>query len=218
MYEPLETVIPLLQNQGHNINDPWDVVKIFEEKIANYAGSKYAIALDNCTDAIFLCLKYLKAEGKVTIPSRTFCSVPMTIKHAGCQVEFEDLDWEGVYQLNPYPIFDSATRFTKGMYISGSFQCLSFHLKKVLKIGKGGMILTDDKDAYEWFYTASKMGRHIENLYKDDYFDILGWNMFMPPEQAARGIMLFEELPEQNDDVGGSWRYHSLEKYEIFKN
>ena len=104
------------------------------------------------------------------------------------------------------------------MYIPGSFQCLSFHYKKVLKIGKGGMILTDNKDAYEWFQVASKMGRHIENLYKDDYFDMLGWNMFMPPEQAARGIRLFEDLPENNEDCGSSHRYQDLSKYEIFTN
>ena len=80
------------------------VVDIFEKRMAEYAGSKYAVSVDNCTDALFLCLKYLKASGKVTIPSKTWCSVPCTIKHAGCEIEFEDREWSGAYQLKPYPM------------------------------------------------------------------------------------------------------------------
>ena len=62
MYESLEKVTKLLENQGYEINDPWDVVDAFEKKVAEYAGSKYAVSLDNCTNALFLCLKYLKAK------------------------------------------------------------------------------------------------------------------------------------------------------------
>ena len=44
-------------------------VDIFEKKIAEYAGSKYAVSVDNCTNALFLCLKYLKATGEIILPS-----------------------------------------------------------------------------------------------------------------------------------------------------
>ena len=44
----------------YKLSDPWDVVDLFEKKLAHYAGSQYAVAVDNCTDALFLCLKYLK--------------------------------------------------------------------------------------------------------------------------------------------------------------
>ena len=60
----------------YNLSDPWDVVDLFEKKLAEYAGSKYAVAVDNCTDALFLCLKYLKANGEITLPKRTYESVP----------------------------------------------------------------------------------------------------------------------------------------------
>ena len=89
---------------------------------------------------------------KCIIPKKTYLSVPMSIIHAGADVVFEDLDWEGVYQLKPYPIYDSAKRLTSNMYVPESFMCLSFHVKKQLAIGKGGMILTDDYKAVEWFY------------------------------------------------------------------
>ena len=42
--------------------DPWDLVELFEKKIANYSGSKYAVSTDCCTNAIFLCLKYSKKK------------------------------------------------------------------------------------------------------------------------------------------------------------
>jgi len=74
----------------YEVKDAWGVVDIFEKRMAEYAGSKYAVSVDCCTNALFLCLKYLKASGEVTLPSRTWISVPCTVKHAGCEVKFED--------------------------------------------------------------------------------------------------------------------------------
>ena len=76
--------------------------------------------------------------------------MPQSIIHAGGIVKFRDYHWKGVYQLEPYPIWDAAKRFTSNMYIPGALMCLSFHIKKHLKIGKGGMILCDNKEATEW--------------------------------------------------------------------
>ena len=49
----------------YGLDDAWDVVDLFEKKIAEYSGSKYAVSVDNCTDAIFLCLKYLDYTDEV---------------------------------------------------------------------------------------------------------------------------------------------------------
>jgi dTDP-4-amino-4,6-dideoxygalactose transaminase len=43
-------------------NNPYKVVQIFEEEVADYTGAPYAVSVDNCTNAIFLCLKYLKQK------------------------------------------------------------------------------------------------------------------------------------------------------------
>ena len=57
MFEPISSVIPLLEDQGYKVNDPWDIVDIFEKKLAKFAGSKYAVSVDNCTDGMFLVFK-----------------------------------------------------------------------------------------------------------------------------------------------------------------
>jgi len=129
MYTKLKDIIPNLVEEGYDIQDPWDVVEAFEDKVAKYAGSKYAVATDSCTNSLFLCLKYLKAKGKISIPKKTYISVPQSIVHAGCEVEFIDKEWSGAYRLEPFPIIDGATRFSKGMYISDTYHCLSFHIR-----------------------------------------------------------------------------------------
>ena len=219
MYESLENVIPQLEKEGFNIQDPWDVVDAFEEKIAKYAGSKYAVSCDNCTNAMFMSLKYLNAQGIITLPKCTYLSVPALVIHAGCKIKFEDFEWSGVYKLNPYPVIDGATRFTRGMYIPDTFHCLSFHIRKILPICKGGMILTDDSKAADWFRLARYEGRNNRVPHDSiNDLDILGWNFYMPPEQAAKGILLFNKVGNNNEDCGGSWKYKDLSHYSSWSN
>jgi dTDP-4-amino-4,6-dideoxygalactose transaminase len=179
-------------------HNPYKIVEMFEEEMANYTGAPFAVALDNCTDALFLCCYYHKVQ-QVTIPKKTYLSVPQAIMTAGGQVNFEDIEWSGIYQLSPYPIYDSARRLTSNMYIPGSFMCLSFHPKKILKMRKGGMILTDDYEAYKWFKKARHEGRE-EIPYTMDNISMIGWNMYMTPPDAAEGLWLMSSLPNNNDD------------------
>ena len=113
-------------------NNPYQIVKMFEDEISHLTGAKFAISVDSCTNAIFLICKYLKVK-EVTIPSKTYLSVPQSIIHAGGEVVFDKShktnSWKGLYQLKPYPIYDAAKRLKKGMYIKGSYMALSFHIK-----------------------------------------------------------------------------------------
>ena len=199
--------------------NPYKIVKQFEEEVADYTGAPYAISVDNCTNALFLVCKFLEVE-QVTIPSKTYLSVPQSIIHAGGEVIFDNSeetnDWQGIYQLKPYPIYDSAKRFTSNMYIPGSFMCLSFHIKKHLKISKGGMILTDNEDAVKWFKKARYEGRS-EKLYHEDDIDMIGWNMYMTPQLAAHGLSLMQNIPLHNDDLGENDGYRDLTEFSFFK-
>ena len=208
------------------LHNPYNVVKMFEEEIAKYTGSPYAVAIDSCTNGLFLCCKYLNTK-KVTIPKRTYLSVPMSIIHSGAEVVFEDLQWKGIYQLKPYPLYDAAKRLTSDMYIKDSFMCLSFHIKKQLPIGKGGMILTDSKNAVEWLKKARYEGRS-EKYYKEDSIEMLGWNMYMTPQQASHGLALMQNYPKHQPDLG-EWEsrdnecsfqdgYRDLTEFPVFKN
>lgn len=194
-------------------HNPYKIVQMFEEEIADYTGSPYAVALDNCTDAIFLCCTYLKVS-EVTIPKKTYLSVPQSIMSSGGKVKFDDIDWKGIYQLSPYPIYDSARRFTSNMYIPNSFMCLSFHPKKILKMRKGGMILTDNEDAYKWFKKARHEGRD-EIPYTQDNIKMIGWNMYMTPPDAADGLWLMSSMSKHNEDSIED--YPDLTKNDLFK-
>ncbi len=195
---------------------PFEAVRNFEKDLAEYAGSKYAVTVESCTAAILLACAYMKVD-EVTIPKRTYPSIPCSIIHAGGRVKFEDLDWKGVYQLKPYPIYDGAKRFRRGMYIPGSFHCLSFHAKKILPIGRGGAILTDDLAAYEWFKIASFDGRHPGVALADEKIDMVGWNCYMTPEQAARGHLLLSMTKDFNEDQEENPPYPDLSTFGIYK-
>ena len=201
-------------------HNPFKIVNMFEEEIAEYTGATHAVSVDSCTNALFLCCKYLNVD-KVTIPCRTYLSVPMSIIHSGGEVIFdktpETNHWHGAYQLKPYPIYDSAKRLTSDGHTTDTFTCLSFHIKKQLKIGKGGMILTDDPKAYDWFKRARYEGRG-EVYYKEDNVKTLGWNMYMTPEQASRGLTLFQNYPTHNSDLEERNGYRDLTEFDVFKD
>ena len=201
-------------------HNSFEIVKSFEDSIAKYTASRYAIAVDSCTNGIFLVCKYLKVK-EVIIPSKTYLSVPNSIIHAGGNVSFdkrkESNNWKGIYQLKPYPIYDSALRLTSKMYIPGSFMVLSFHSKKNLPIGKGGMILCDSNKAMTWFKKARYEGRSEIN-YKIDDIEFCGWNMYMTPEQAARGLNLFQNYPEHMEDKIEEGGYRDLTEFSVFRN
>ena len=202
------------------LHNPFKIVRMFEEEIANLTGAPYAISVDSCTNALFLMCKYLKVK-EVTIPSKTYLSVPQSIVHAGGEVIFDTRPftnhWSGMYQLKPYPIYDAAKRLTKDMYIPGTYMGLSFHIKKLLPIWKGGMILTDDIKAAGWFKKARYEGRS-EKSYKEDDITFCGWNMYMTPQQAAHGLAMFQQHPEHMSDLGEDNGYRDLTEFTVFKN
>lgn len=193
--------------------NPYKVVQEFEQQLAEFVGSKYAVAVDNCTNALFLCCKYLNV-GEVTIPAKTYVSVPGAIIHAGGSVRFEHFEWTGEYQLKPYPIFDSACQLSRGMHAPGTFQCVSFSANKPLRIGKGGMIFTDDDKANKWFRLARYEGRNEKPLLEDEIL-MLGWNMYMTPEQAARGMVLAAYLKDVNTTHP---LYPDLSRFPVFQS
>lgn len=210
-------------------NGVYKVTEEFEEKLADYTGARFVVTVDNMSNGLFLALYYEnvvknRTKNTITIPSRTYPSVPCEIIHSGLKVEFEPVKGTtitGAYQLKGSNVWDSALRFTADMYIPNTHMCVSFTGPyKHFKLSKGGAILTDDYDAYCWFKRARYSGRR-ECSYHEDNFDMLGWNFYMMPELAARGLLLMAQFYE----IGGTKKhnedlelpYPDLSKFKIYK-
>jgi dTDP-4-amino-4,6-dideoxygalactose transaminase len=201
----------------------------FEKALSDYTGAPYVVTLDNQSNGLFLSLYYEKnVKGldceKITIPSRTYPSVPCEIIHAGFKVDFKPVEGKtikGSYQLEPSKVWDSALSFTYNMYKPNTHMCVSFTGPfKHFKLSKGGAILTDDYEAYLWFKRARYSGRR-ECSYHDDHFDMIGWNYYMMPELATRGLLLMGQFynidgsPKHNEDL--ELPYPDLSKFEIYQ-
>ena len=182
-----------------------NIIDLFEKTISEYVGTKYGISVSSNTNGIFLALKYLVHSGKlkeggtVDVPNRTYMSVPMSIINANLKINFKNTRWNGFYRLPPTNIYDSATSFFRNMCVDhpDSMFVLSFQYRKSLPIGRGGMIMTNDKKAYDYLTKARFNGRSISNREPQ----IIGWNMYMTPEQAARGLTLFDSMDLRNSKI-----------------
>lgn len=201
------------------------ITELFEAKLCDYTGAPYAIAVDNCSNALFLALKWSIGNlwsPFVKIPKHTYVSVPCEAIHAGYKVMFTDNEemLTGSYLIEGTNVWDCALHLTADMYLPKSFMCLSFTGPyKHLKLGKGGAILTDNKEAYEWFKRARFSGRN-ECSYLEDNFDMLGWNFYMPHETAAKGLQLMDQFytetgKKHNEPI--THRYPDLSKYKIYQ-
>lgn len=175
-----------------------EITKIFEQMLCDYTGAKYALTFDNASSAIYLALCYENIRGKeISIPERTYMSAACEVINAGGHIKFEEVignTIKGAYQFKPTRVWDSALYFSADMYIENSMMCVSFTgAYKTLKLSKGGAILLDDKDAYEWIRKARNSGRS-EVSYHDDKFTMLGKNCYLMPELSARGILLMQQF------------------------
>jgi dTDP-4-amino-4,6-dideoxygalactose transaminase len=227
--------------------NPHKITAEFEKALCDYTGAPYAVAVDNCSNALFLALYYeLHVQSPydkdvkgysydkqtITIPRHTYPSVACEIIHAGGKVEFidnskfgfPDYFVKGAYFLRNTIVMDSALHFTHDMYVPSTHMCLSFTGPyKHLKLGKGGAILTDDEQAYKWLKKARFSGR-AECSYHEDNFDdcpVIGWNFYMLPEIAARGLQMITQFynqdgtPRHNEDL--CLPYPDLSKFKLWQ-
>lgn len=201
-----------LKDFGYIFSDPRDVITMFEERVAVFAGSKYAVSVDCCTHAMELSLRYLLHKGEIkkgdiiTIPLHTYVSVAMMLYQLGFWVEYEDKEWSGMYRLGETRVTDCAVRWKSGMYLGyNDMQCVSFQIKKRIPIGRGGVILTDDKEAADWIRLSSYDGRDLTLPYDHpDHVKVIGYHYYMTPEDAARGLLLMDAIKEEGDTMNNT--------------
>lgn len=206
-------------------SNPHETTVRFEDAVCEYTGAPYAVAVNSCTNALFLSLMWkrkswldagLTPMPAISIPRRTYVSVPMQIKHAGFEVEFRDESWRGFYVLSPAGVFDSARYFSSGMYDQiGGFVCTSHHWSKTLGLQQAGMILHDSPEADRWLRRARFDGRTEGVAPSLDAFAFCGWHMYLSPEIAALGLVRLAFLPKHNEPLPND-DYPDLSKLPIF--
>lgn len=235
-------------------SNPFDIVRTFEKVMAEYTGAPKAVAVDSGTAALFLCFQRLyklrcnwfefdqpqnQAEPinfVLSIPNRTFVSVPMMAIHANAGIKWRYSEWHGAYPISMVSkkqkmplIWDSALRLRKDLFKEFApiaadapafrpvtYVCLSFQYRKHLPIGRGGMILHNDDDEVDtWFRRMRFFGRSEVPVAEDPGPTVLGWRYYMTPTDAARGLSFMQHMSDNDSDL--AVEYPDLSNYDIFK-
>lgn len=188
-----------------------------EEEFKRYVGARYAIAVDSCTNGLFLSLLYNQVGPGdiVRIPSLTFASVANVILQTGAKIKWEDEIYVGhAYNLKndrPFHIIDAAHQVEWGIYkdFSGSLMNFSFYPTKQLSSAEGGMICCDDHYAMDWLDKARWHGRKGGG-YKYS-IEFPGYKFNMTDVQAVLARVQLEKLDRMNRTRTHAINYYNRE-------
>ena len=194
----------------------FEYVTEFESQIAEFFGAPYAVATDSCTHALELCLRHTQ-EDCITIPKRTYVSVPMTCMKLGLNWHWKEEEWSDYYYLGFTNIIDAAVLWGENTYIPNTYMCLIFQFKKHLNLGRGGAILLQNQEDYDKLKKMSYDGRDLSRAWIEQDIDTIGYHYYMTPEVAKTGIEL---LNERKKTPGKKWShrdYPDLREMSVFK-
>ena len=194
----------------------FQIVADFENAISKFYGSPYAVAVDSCTHSIELCLRYKKIK-KFTLPTRTYLSIAFLGDKLGIDWDWKEEDWVDYYYLGGTNIIDAAVLWKENSYIPDTFMCLSFQFQKHLNLGRGGMILTDKREARDQLKRMSYDGREPDIPWRDQNIKSMGYHYYMTPETAQRGL---EKLSDAIKTKPKQWvieDWPDLKNMDIFK-
>jgi perosamine synthetase len=219
-------------------------VQEFEEKFAAYVGTKYAVALSNCTTALHLAMivSGIKEGDEVICPSMSYIATANSIKYVGATPVFAEVNEK--YNLDVNDVEKRITKKTKAILLvhqigmpadidvfrklcdkynllliedaacaAGSsykgnkigshsdLVCFSFHPRKVITTGDGGMITTNREDFYKRLRLLRQHAMSVNDRERHSASKIIfeehvevGYNYRMTDIQAAVGIRQLEKL------------------------
>jgi perosamine synthetase len=220
-------------------------VQEFEEKFAAYVGSKYAVALSNCTTALHLAMIVagVKAGDEVICPSMSYIATANCIKYVGASPVFAEVN-PVTYNIDVNDAAKKITTKTKAILIvhqigmpsdidafralcdkhnlvliedaacaAGSaykgkkigshsdLVCFSFHPRKVITTGDGGMVTTGNEAYYnrmkllrQHAMSVNDRVRHSSSkIIFEDHIEV-GYNYRLTDIQAAVGIQQLAKL------------------------
>jgi dTDP-4-amino-4,6-dideoxygalactose transaminase len=217
----------------------------FERMVANYVGSKHAVAVTNCTAALHLALLALGvgAGDIVVVTAYSWISTANVVELCGAQPVFVDID-RGTFNLDPNRLEEALVKLMKSSETAGRVKailpvhafglmadmpqiselaqrfdlpivedaacalgasckekkagawgimgCFSFHPRKAITTGEGGMITTDDTRLVERLRALRNHGQDPSAPSPD--FIVPGFNCRMTEFQAALGLSQMSKL------------------------
>jgi perosamine synthetase len=236
----------------------------FEEKFATYVGSKYAVAVSNCTTGLHLAMIVAGVQegDEVICPSLSYIATANCIRYMGARAVFAEVNQ--AYNLDIEDVKKKITSKTKAILIvhqigmpadieaftslckeknialiedaacaAGSsykghkigyysdLVCFSFHPRKVITTGDGGMITTSREDFYERLKLLRQHGMAVNDRVRHESTKViitdhleLGYNYRMTDIQAAVGIKQLEKL----DWIVEERRKIAMQYHEAFKD
>ena len=193
----------------------FETVNKFEEEIAKFFGSPYAIAVDSCTHGIELSLRYNNVKS-IMVPKHTYISIPFLSTKLNLGLNWTDQKWKDFYYVS-YSVIDAAVLWKPNSYVPNTFMSISFQYQKHLSLGRGGMILTDNKDAAIQLKKMSYDGRLPNIPWREQNIDTIGYHYYMTPETAQMGL---DKLSTAITTQSRQWDINDwpdLTKMEIFK-
>lgn len=232
-----------------------NTISSFENKLAKYLGTKYSLALPNCTLSIYATLQTLgiQPDDEVIVPNLTHASSIYPILMSGAKLKVCEFlpnsynyDIESIKKLITLKTKFFLACYLYGMPLNiqeikdlceehgiiliedvaqafgtkinnkyagtfGKVGCYSFNDTKMLRIGEGGAIVTDDKDIFEQiehfrhvgevFNSTKKSSVSSNTTYRDLLFNGLsnsgrGLNLRPSPITFSTGLKRLEVIDE----------------------
>lgn len=207
-------------------------VEEFENRVADYVGARYAIAVSSGTTALHLALlsSGIQKGDEIIVPSYSFIASANSILYAGAKPEFVEIDPD-TFNLDPDKIPQHITKKTKAIMVVHQFglsadmdrinkiadkyglkiiedaacalgssyknkkigaisriACFSFHPRKIITTGEGGIITTSSREM------ADKIRILRSHGLKGNKGVMLGYNYRMTDLQAVIGISQMKYL------------------------
>ncbi len=205
-----EAVLKPLES-GWVVQGPY--VRQFEEKFSSFTGARFAVASSSCTAALHIAVAALglKPGDEVIVPAFTWVSTPNVVEYMGAKPVFCDVDLR-TFNIDTRQVEALITPRTVGIIPDaacalgawyrgrhagtfGEMGCFSFHPRKSITTGEGGMITTSREDLdraarslRDHGASRSDLARHEGNdAFLLSEYERLGFNYRMTDIQGALG-------------------------------
>jgi dTDP-4-amino-4,6-dideoxygalactose transaminase len=221
------------------------VTREFENAIKSYVGSKYALAVSNCTVGLEVALRALGIGpgDEVIVPDYTYPATAAVVRIVDATIVLVDVDPETMLidygaieeaitdrtrAIIPVSLFGNPLDYDRlwsvkarhRLYLIEDAACslgsqwneyyvgnladisaFSFHPRKFITTGEGGMITTNNSGWAKWMGSYKHFGMASSDSRPDTQFEIVGTNYKLSNIQAA--ILLANQYRELLAGVPG---------------